>query len=70
MMQCPGPLSPYRALAIFWDTILIFMFSVPMVVFIEMAPPGGIQALAAMCSHVPNKGEQADFAIVAYGYDG
>jgi len=22
------------------------------------------------CSHVPNKGEQADFAIVAYGYDG
>ena len=21
-------------------------------------------------AHVPNKGEQADFAIVAYGYDG
>ena len=38
-MQCPGPLSPYRALAIFWDTTLIFTFSVPMVVFIETVPP-------------------------------
>ena len=29
-----------------------------------------LEWLAAMSSHVPNKGEQADFAIVAYGYDG
>jgi len=31
-----------------------------------MAPPiGGMQALAAMCSHVPNKGEQM---VRYYGY--
>jgi len=29
-----------------------------------------LEWMAAMCSQVPNKGEQADFAIVAYGYDG
>jgi hypothetical protein len=29
-----------------------------------------LEWLAAMTSHIPNKGEQADFAIVAYGYDG
>ena len=31
-----------------------------------MAPPvGGMQALAAMCTHVPNKGEQM---VRYYGY--
>jgi len=33
----PGPLSPYRALAIFWDTIPIFTSSVQIVVFMETA---------------------------------
>jgi len=32
--------------------------------------PEWLVPLIAGCSHVPNKGEQADFAIVAYGYDG
>ena len=26
--------------------------------------------LARLVTHIPHKGEQADFAIVAYGYDG
>ena len=26
--------------------------------------------LAQLATHIPNRGEQADFAIVAYGYDG
>ena len=34
------------------------------------SPIEALEWLASMCSHVPNKGEQADFAIVAYGYDG
>jgi hypothetical protein len=34
------------------------------------AMPTGAKLSEDWCSQVPNKGEQADFAIVAYGYDG